>query len=64
MECIVCYERKENVYHCSASTKHTLCQDCEIEWRMNMELSETGFTITCPMCRTTETSQRTLKSWN
>lgn len=63
MECIVCMEKKKNVYHCSASAEHTLCQDCEVNWRLTMPLSKSGFTLTCPMCRTPETDQRTLKSW-
>jgi hypothetical protein len=64
MECIVCLEKKESVYNCAASADHVMCQDCEIGWRLTMPLKENGFTITCPMCRTPETSTvRTKKSW-
>jgi hypothetical protein len=57
MECIVCMEVFENVYRiqCGSKVDHCLCHGCEVGWRVKMPLQNSGFSLQCPLCRTTET---------
>lgn len=68
-QCMICMDTMgDNTYtiKCNSRTPHQICNDCESDMRIRAPITANGRFITCPLCRTTETSMnpRSQASWD